>query len=150
MRPVRWMLGVVAAARLAGVAGEAAATPSCTSPEIIHLLPLRGGRSSSAVDRSDRVNNSGFACYQFRARGGGTLYIKVYSAKEHAFLRLYGPNWTVKRDGASFVFNGTELPGATEADDKSLWKGPSPVGNMLIVVATKGEPARYRLRVEFY
>lgn len=150
MRPVRWMLGVFAAACMAGLAGEAMATPSCTSPEIIRLLPLRGGRSSSAVDRSDRVNASGFACYQFRARGGGTLYVKVYSAKEHAFVRLYGPNWDVKRVGNSFVFNGTPLPGATEADNTSLWKGPSPVGNMLIVVGSKGGGTRYRLRVEFY
>jgi hypothetical protein len=47
-----------------------------------------------------------------------------------------------------WAFAGPVLPGAGKGDHATKWKGPAPVGNVLIVVDMTGAGRQYRLRVE--
>ena len=148
MTPNGWIMGL-AAFCAAGFSGAAAAAPTCNNPEILHLVGLRGGSSSAVVERRASVSTDKTACYQLNIRGGArTLTVHLFSDDTAGFLRLYSPDWTAKRVDGSWAFTGPVLPGAGEGDHATKWKGPAPVGNVLIVVDMSGAGRQYRLRVE--
>jgi len=148
MTPRMWIMGLVAFCA-AGFAGAAAAAPTCNNPEILHLVGLRAGGSSAVVERLGSVSTDRTACYQLNIQGGSrTLTVHLFSNDAAGFLLLYAPNWTSKRVDGAWAFTGTSLPGAGEGDHATKWKGPAPLGNVLIVVNMSGKGRRYRLRVE--
>jgi hypothetical protein len=143
-----WIMGL-AAFCAAGVSGAATAAPTCNNPEILHLLGLRHGDSSAVVERRDSVSTDRTACYQLNIQGGSRiLTVRLFSDDAAAYLRLYAPNWTSKRVGDGWTFHGPTLPGAGAGDHATKWKGPAPLGNVLIVVDMAGTGRQYRLRVE--
>jgi hypothetical protein len=145
----RWQIIGLAAVCAAGVSGAAAAAPTCNNPAILHLVGLRNGGSSAVVERRDSVSTDRFACYRLNIRGGSrTLTVRLFSDDTAGFLRLYAPDWTAKRVDGSWAFTGPALPGAGDGDHATRWKGPAPVGNVLIVVDMSGVGRQYRLRVE--
>jgi hypothetical protein len=145
----KWRIIGLAAVCAAGFSGGAAAAPTCNNPELLHLVGLRDGGSSAVVERRSNVTTDRTACYQLNIRGGSrTLTVHLFSDNPAGFLRLYSPDWTSKREGDSWAFTGPVLPGAGEADHATKWKGPAPVGNVLIVVSMNGAGRQYRLRVE--
>ena len=148
MTPKRWIMAL-AAFCAAGFSGAAAAAPTCNNPEILHLVGLRHGGSSAVVERLGSVSTDRVACYQLNIRGvATTLTVRLFSKDTAGFLQLYSPTWNSKRVDGSWSFTGPALPGAGEADHATKWKGPAPVGNVLIVVNMSGASRQYRLRVE--
>ena len=148
MTPKQWINGL-AAFCAAGISGAAAAAPTCNNPEILHLVSLRGGSSSAVVERRDSVSTDKAACYQLNIQGGArTLTVRLFSDDTAGFLQLYAPDWTSKRVDGTWAFTGPTLPGAGAADHATKWKGPAPVGNVLIVVDMSGTKRQYRLHVE--
>jgi hypothetical protein len=149
MIPKLWFIGL-AACCAAGFSGGAAAAPTCNNPETLHFPGLRSGGSSAVVERRDNVSTDRTACYRFNIHGGSrTLTVRLFSDDSAGFLQLYSPNWTATRGDGSWTFTGTSLPGAGEGDHATKWKGPAPVGNVLIVVdMSRGTGRQYRLRVE--
>ncbi len=136
---------------VAGLARGALAAPTCNNPAVLHLVSVQRSASSVVVERRDSVSVDRMACYQLNIRGGSrTLSVHLFSNDSAGFLRLYTPDWTTRRVGGSFVFTGANFPGAAEADHATKWKGPAPVGNILIVVDMSGAGRQYRLRVEAY
>ena len=147
MTPNRWIVGL-AAFCAAGFSGAAAAAPTCNNPEILHFVGLRGGSSSAVLERRASVSTDKTACYQFNIRSGRILTVRLFSDDAAGFLLLYSPDWTAKRVDGSWAFTGPVLPGAGEGDHATKWKGPAPVGNVLIVVDMSRAGRQYRLRVE--
>ena len=148
MTPKSWIIGL-AAVCAAGFSGAAAAAPTCSNPEILHLVGLRSGGSSVVVERRDSVSSDKTACYRLNIRGGSRiLTVRLFSDDTAGFLLLYSPDWTAKRVGGTWAFTGPTLPGAGVGDHAVTWKGPAPVGNVLIVVDMSGATRQYRLRVE--
>jgi hypothetical protein len=148
MIPKSWIIGL-AACCAAGVSQGAAAAPTCNNPEILHFPSLRHGGSSAVVERRDSVSTDRTACYRLNIHGGSrTLTVRLFSDDAAGFLQLYSPNWTEMRVDGSRAFTGPVLPGAGEGDHATRWKGPAPVGNVLIVVDMSGVGRQYRLRVE--
>jgi hypothetical protein len=148
MTPKSWIIGL-AAVYVAGFSGAATGAPTCNNPEIFHLVGLRPGGSSAVVERRDNVSLDKTACYQLNIRGGSrTLTVRLFSDDTAGFLLLYSPDWTAKRVDGSWAFTGPTLPGAGVGDHATKWKGPAPVGNVLIVVDMSGARRQYRLRVE--
>jgi hypothetical protein len=76
------------------------------------------------------------------------LTVRLFSDDTAGLLQLYSPNWTAKRGDGTWAFRGPTLPGAGESDHVTKWKGPAPLGNVLIVVDMSGTGRQYRLRVE--
>jgi hypothetical protein len=145
----RWWIAGLAAVWASGFAGAAAASPTCNNPEWLHLAGLRDGGSSAVVERRDSVRADKTACYRLNVHGAATaLRVQLFSNDSAGFLRIYSPGWDAKRVGDGWAFTGPTLPGAAEANHVTLWKGPAPVGNVLIVVSMPGEGRQYRLRVE--
>jgi hypothetical protein len=145
-----WVMGLAAACAL-GFARGAAAAPTCNNPQVLHFPSLWHGGSSAVVERRSSVGTDRQACYQFSVRGGArTLTVKLFSNDPAGFLRIYSPDWTTRRDGPSFAFSGPTLPGAGPGDHATHWKGPAPLGNVLVVVELTGAGRQYRLRVEAY
>ena len=145
----RWSIMGLAAACAAGMTGAASAAPTCNSPAILHLAGLRGGGSSAVVERVDSVSTDRTACYRLNIMGGSRIMtVRLFSDDRAGFLRLYSPSWDARRVGDGWVFTGPSLPGAGAADHAKVWKGPVPVGNVLIVVGMGGTGRQYRLRVE--
>ena len=145
----KWRIIGMAAVWAAGLSGAAAGAPTCNNPEILHLVGLRHGGSSAVVERRSSVTLDKTACYQLNIRGGSrTLTVRLFSDDTGGFLLLYAPNWTAKRVDDSWAFAGPALPGAGPGDHATVWKGPAPVGNVLIVVDMSGTGRQYRLRVE--
>ena len=144
-----WII-VLAVVCFAGFSGTAAGAPTCNNPEMLHLVGLRHSVSSAVVERPGSVSTDRTACYQLNIRGGSrTLTVRLFSDDSAGFLQLYSPNWTATRGDGSWTFTGTSLPGAGEGDHATKWKGPAPVGNVLIVVdMSRGTGRQYRLRVE--
>jgi len=148
MTPTGRMIGL-AAFCAAGFSGAAAAAPTCNNPETFHLVGLSHGGSSAVVERQDSVSTDKTACYQLNIHGGSrTLTVQLFSHDTAGFLRLYSPDWTARRAGAGWAFTGRTLPGAGAGDHATTWKGPAPLGNVLIVVDMSGAARQYRLRVE--
>jgi hypothetical protein len=148
MTSKRWIMAL-AAFCAAGFSGAAAAAPTCNNPEFLHLIGLRHGGSSAVVERLGSVSTDKAACYQLNIRGvATTLTVRLFSADTAGFLQLYSPTWTSKRVDGSWAFTGPTLPGAGQADHARKWKGPAPVGNVLIVVGMSGAGRQYKLRVE--
>ena len=144
-----WWIIRLAAICAAGFSGAAAAAPTCNNPEILHFVGLRAGGSSAVVERRDSVSTDKTACYQLNIRGGSrTLSVWLFSDDHAGFLRLYSPDWTSKRVDGAWAFTGPTLPGAGVGDHATHWKGPAPLGNVLIVVDMNGTRRQYRLRVE--
>ena len=144
-----WRIIGLAAVCAAGFSGAAAGAPTCNNPKILHLVGLRSGGSSAVVERRDSVSTDRTACYRLNIRGGSrTLTVRLFSDDTAGFLRLYSPDWTAKRVDGSWAFTVPSLPGAGEGDHATKWKGPAPVGNVLIVVDMSGAGRQYRLRVE--
>jgi hypothetical protein len=73
--------------------------------------------------------------------------VQLFSDDPTGFLQLYSPDWTARRGDGSWAFSGPALPGAADSDHAKMWKGPAPVGNVLIVVDLNGAGRQYRLRV---
>ena len=143
-----WIIGL-AAVCAAGFSGVAVGAPTCSNPEVLHLVGLRSGGSSVVVERRDNVSSDRTACYRFNIRGGSrTLTVQLFSDDTAGFLLLYSPDWTAKRVDGSWAFTGPTLPGAGVGDHATKWKGPAPVGNVLIVVDMSGAGRQYRLRME--
>ena len=141
----------VAALCAAAWAGAAAAAPTCNNPAVLHFPSLRHGGSSAVVERRSSVSTDRQACYQFNIQGGSrTLAVRLFSNDSAGYLRLYSPDWTTRRAGPSFVFSGPTRPGAGEGDHATRWKGPAPLGNVLVVIDLAGAGRQYRLRVEAY
>jgi hypothetical protein len=133
----------------AGVSGTAAAAPTCNNPEILHLVGVRPAGSSAVVERRDSVSTDKTACYQLNIHGGSrTLTVRLFSKNTAGSLLLYAPDWTSKRVDGAWAFTGPTLPGAGAGDHATKWKGPAPLGNVLIVVDMNGARRQYRLRVE--
>ncbi len=129
--------------------GAAAAAPTCNNPETLHLVGLRSGGSSAVVERRDNVSTDKTACYKLNIRGGSrTLTVRLFSDDKAGFLQLYSPDWTATRADGNWAFRGPTLPGAGVGDHVTTWKGPAPLGNVLIVVDMSGTGRQYRLRVE--
>ena len=148
MSPNCWIIRL-AAVCAAGFSAAAAAAPTCNNPEYLHLVSLRDGGSSAVVERRDNVTTDRFACYQLNIRGGSrTLTVRLFSDDSAGFLQLYSPDWTAKRVDGAWAFTGPSLPGAGVGNHAAKWKGPAPVGNVLIVVDMSGAGRQYRLRVE--
>jgi hypothetical protein len=148
MIPKWWIIGL-AACCAAGVSGGAAAAPTCNNPETLHFPGLRSGGSSAVVERRDNVSTDRTACYRFNIHGGSRiLTVRLFSDDSAGFLQLYSPDWTAKRVDGGWVFAGPVLPGAGKGDHATKWKGPAPVGNVLVVVDMSGAGRQYRLRVE--
>jgi hypothetical protein len=144
-----WWIIRLAAACAAGFSGAAAGAPTCNNPETLHLLGLRAGGSSAVVERRDSVSVDRMACYRLNIRGGSrTLTLRLFSDDTAGFLQLYSPDWTVQRVDGAWAFTGPTLPGAGKGDHATKWKGPAPLGNILIVVDMSGTGRQYRLRVE--
>ena len=148
MTSKRWIMAL-AAFCAAGFSGAAAAAPTCNNPEILHLVGLRHAGSSVVVERVDNVSTDRTACYQLNIRGGArTLTVRLFRDDTAGFLQLYSPDWTSKRVDGSWAFTGPALPGAGAGDHATKWKGPAPLGNVLIVVDMSGPGRHYRLRIE--
>jgi len=147
MAPKWWMSGL-AAFCAAGLSGAAAAAPTCNNPEMLHFVGLRQGGSSAVLERRASVSSDRAACYRLNIHGGRTLTVRLFSDDTAGFLLLYSPDWTAKRVDGSWAFTGPTLPGAGAGDHATKWKGPAPVGNVLIVVDMSGARRQYRLRVE--
>jgi hypothetical protein len=148
MAPRWWMIGL-AAFCAAGVSGAAAAAPTCNNPEMLHFLGLRHGGSSAVLERRASVSSDKTACYRLNIPGvATTLTVRLFSDDAAGFLQLYSPTWNAKRVDGSWSFTGPTLPGAAEADHATKWKGPVPVGNVLIVVDMSRAGRQFRLRVE--
>ena len=148
MTPTWWTNGL-AAVCAAGFSGAAAGAPTCNNPETLHLLGLRSGDSSAVVERRNNVSTDRTACYRLNIFGGSrTLTVRLFSDAGAGFLQLYSPDWTAKRVDNAWSFTGPTLPGAGAGDHATKWKGPAPVGNILIVVDMSGAGRQYRLRVE--
>ena len=146
---LKWWINGLAAFCAAGFSGAAAGAPTCNNPEILHFVGLRGGSSSAVLERRDSVSTDRTACYRLNIFGGSrTLTARLFSDDSAGFLRLYSPDWNAKRVDGSWVFTGPTLPGAGVGDHATKWKGPAPVGNVLIVVDMSGAGRQYRLRVE--
>jgi hypothetical protein len=144
-----WSIIGLAGCCATGLSGGAAAAPTCNNPEILHFVGLRDGGSSAVVERRDSVSTDRTACYRLNIRGGSrTLSVRLFSNDTAGFLLLYSPDWTETRVDGSRAFTGPVLPGAGEGDHATKWKGPAPVGNVLIVVDMSGAGRQYRLRVE--
>ena len=147
----KWRIIGLAAFCAAGFARGAAAAPTCNNPQVLHFAGLRHGGGGAVVERRSSVGVDRQACYQFSIRGGSrTLAVRLFSNDSAGYLRLYSPDWTTKRVGPSFVFSGATLSGAGESDHATRWKGPAPLGNVLVVVDLAGSGRQYRLRVEAY
>ena len=146
----KWWIIQLAALCAVGYSGAAAGAPTCNNPEILHLAGLRHGLSSAVLERRDSVSLDRTACYKLNVHGGSrTLSVRLFSDNTASFLLLFSPNWNGKRGDGSWAFTGATLPGAGEGDHTTKWKGPAPVGNVLIVVDMSGGTGRqYRLRVE--
>jgi hypothetical protein len=138
----------LAAVMLGGMVSESrAAGPSCGTPGLINVWPLRGSRGSSVLERNDIIGTDGYVCYRINLTGPGTLTLILYSAQDQAYFRLYGPGWDIGRSDGNYVFKGSTLPGAGVDDNARRWKGPIPQTNILMVIGSKGDARRYRLRV---
>ena len=148
MMPKRAIMGL--ALLCAGFSGAAAAAPTCNNPEILHLVSLRAGNSSAAVERRDNVSLDRTACYRLIIQGGSRiLAVRLFSDNDAGSLQIYSPDWSAKRLHGGWTFTGPALPGASAADHAKKWQGPAPVGNILIVVdMSAGTGRQYRLRVE--
>ncbi len=145
----KWSIAAAAALCALSLARTAAAAPTCNNPQVLHLPGARGG--TAVVERRSSVGVDRQACYQFSIRGGArTLTVRLFSNDSAGYLRLYNPEWTTRRVGPSFVFSGPTLPGAGESDHAKRWKGPAPLGNVLVVIDLAGVGRQYRLRVESY
>ena len=148
MAPKSWIIGL-AALCASGLSGAAAGAPTCNNPEVLHFGSLRSGNSSAVVERQDHVSTDRTACYRFTILDGSrTLTVRLFSDDTAGFLQIYSPDWDAKRVGGSWVFTGPALPGAGAGDHATKWKGPAPLGNVLVVVEMKGAGRQYRLRVE--
>jgi hypothetical protein len=144
----RWIMAL-AAFCAAGFSGAAAAAPTCNNPEMLHFVGLRRGGSSAVLERRASVSSDKTACYRLNIPGVAlTLTVRLFSEDSSGFLQLYSPTWTAKRVDGSWSFTGPTLPGAGAGDHATKWKGPTPVGNVLIVVDMSGAGRQYRLRVE--
>ncbi len=144
-----WRIMALAAVCAAGISGVAAAAPNCNNPAYLHFVGLRPIGSSAVLERRDSVSTDRMACYRLNIRGGSrTLTVRLFSNDAAGFLQLYSPDWTAKRADGSWTFTGPTLPGAGPGDHATKWKGPAPVGNVLIVVDMSGAGRQYRLRVE--
>ena len=112
-------------------------------------MGLRSGGSSAVVERRESVSTDRTACYQLNIRGGSpTLTVHLFSDDTAGFLQLYSPNWAAKRGDGTWAFTGPVLPGAGKVNHVTTWKGPAPLGNVLIVVDMNGIGRQYRLCVE--
>jgi len=148
MRRMKWTCLAMAALLAAGVSEQAVAGPNCGSPPSIYLRQLRGTTGSSVKERNDIIGTDGVACYRVFVTGPGTLTIILYSAGDNGFFRAYSSDWNIGRDSKGFVFTGTTLPGAGVGDNARRWKGPAPQGNILLVIGSKGDSRRYRLKLQ--
>jgi hypothetical protein len=144
----KWLIIRLAVVCLTGFSGAAAGAPTCNNPEILQLVGLRSGGSSAVLERRDSVSTDRTACYQLDIRSSRTLTVRLFSDDSAGSLLLYGPDWNAKRVGSAWAFTGPTLPGAGKGDHATKWKGPAPLGNVLIVVDMNGAGRQYRLRVE--
>ena len=149
MAPKMWIIGL-ATLCAASISGAAARASTCNNPEMLHFRGLRHGLSSAVLERRGSVSSDRTACYQLNIQGGSRIMtVRLFSDNAAGFLLLFSPNWDAKRGDGSWAFTGPTLPGAGKGDHATKWKGPAPVGNVLIVIDMSGGTGRqYRLRVE--
>jgi hypothetical protein len=141
-------VAMLAAVFLAGLTQGAMAAPTCNDPQWLHLAGLGRGNSSAVVEKVSNVTTDRTACYRLRIPAGRKLEVSLFSDNSNGFIQLYAPDWTASRKGDGWVFTGPSLPGAGPADHATKWKGPAPIGNILIVIDMPATGHQYRLRVE--
>jgi hypothetical protein len=147
---LKWWIVGLAALCATGFSGAATAAPTCNTPELLHLVGLRHTLGGAVLERRGSIGTDRTACYRLNIHGGSrTLAVQLFSDDPAGFLLLYSPNWTATRGNGSWTFTGPSLPGAGKGDHATKWKGPAPLGNVLVVVDLSGGTGRqYRLRVD--
>ena len=143
---------LIAAAMLiacASLPGVASATPFCTDPPFVPLLPPINTNGSAVFERNFDIMPGDVACFRLHLPGAVRGHVTVATAHNYGSLQLYPPGWVITQHGRAFTFGVPPLPGTADSDNARSWTGQlPPQGDLLIVVAMKGNGRQYRIHVE--
>ena len=127
----------------------ASARPFCTNPPFVPLVPPIGTNGSSVFEKNFDIMPGDVACFRLHVPGAVRGHVTVATAHNYGSLQLYPPGWVITQYGRAFSFGAPPLPGTADADNARSWTGQlPPLGDLLIVVAMKGNGRQYRIHVE--
>ncbi len=143
------LIAAVVLMACAGLPNVASARPFCTDPPFVPLLPPTGTRVSAVFEQNFDIMPGDVACFRLHLPGAVRGHVTVATAHNYGTLQLYPPGWVITQHGRAFSFGVPALPGMADGDNARSWTGQlPPQGDLLIVVAMKGNGRQYRIHVE--